>query len=137
MSAEYNDTNLGDISVDNEVIKNIALKAATDIDGICSIRKGFMKRVCNSLTRRDSAVGVRLEFRSGSEVKINLKLMIEYGVNIPHVAGAVQESVKNAVDYMTGLSVAEVAVKIIEIQTKKGAILKEESKTKLETISND
>lgn len=127
MSAEYNDTNLGDISVDNEVIKNIALKAATDTKGAYNIRKGFIKRIWGSLTKRDSAVGVRLEFVSSSEVKITLKLMIEYGVNIPYVAGTVQEAVKSAVEYMTGLAVTEVAVKIIEIQTKIGTISKESS----------
>lgn len=128
MSAEYNDTNLGDISVDNEVIKNIALKAATDVNGIHGIRKGPIERIWSSLTKKGSAVGVKLEFSSGSEVKITLRLMIEYGVNIPYIAGEVQESVKNAVEYMTGLSVTEVVVKIIEIQTEKGAILKQGSK---------
>lgn len=126
MSAEYNNTNLGDISVDNEVIKNIALKAATDIQGIHKIRKGLIKKFWNSLTRRDSAVGVRLEFTSDSEVEITLKIMIEYGVNIPEVAGAVQENVKKAIEYMTGLTATEVAVKIIKIQTKKDITAKED-----------
>lgn len=123
MNTEYNGTNLGDISVDNEVIKNIALKAAADTKEIHAIQKGFIKRIWNLLIKRDSAVGVKLEFITGSEVKITLKLSIDYGVNIPSVAGTVQENVKSAVEYMTGVTVAEVAVKIVDIQTTKGAIM--------------
>jgi uncharacterized alkaline shock family protein YloU len=119
MSTEYNDTSLGDISVNNEVIKNIALKAAVDTGGVERIKKGLMSKISDAVKRKDSAHGVRLEFSSGSELKITLKLMVEYGVNIPYVAGAVQENVKKAVENMTGLTVTEVGVKIVEIQGKK------------------
>lgn len=118
MSREFNNTNLGDVSVDNEVIETIALKAATDTQGIHRIRKGLITKIWNSLTKRDSAYGVKLEFASSSELKITLKLMVEYGVNIPYAAGMVQESVKKAAEHMTGLTVSEVFVKIVEIQTE-------------------
>lgn len=137
MSTEYNDTNLGDISIDNEVIKNIALKAAADTKGIHAIRKGFIKRIWNSLTKRDSAVGVKLEFITVSEVKITLKLMIEYGVNIPYIAGTVQENVKSVVEYMTGLAVTEVAVKIVGIEIKKGAIMEIDATERRCALSSD
>lgn len=125
MNAESDNTSLGDISIDNEAIKKMALKAAIDIQGIHKIRKGFIKKIWNSLIKKYSADGVRLEFTNSSEVKITLKLMIEYGINIPYAADAVQETVKKVVEYMTGLAVTEVIVKIIDIQTKK---IKEEPK---------
>lgn len=124
MDGEYN-PNLGDISVDNEVIKNIALKAAIDTQGIYKIRKGFIRKIWDLVAKKESADGIKLEFTDDSELKVSLKLMIGYGVNIPYVAGAVQESVKKSVEYMTGLIVSEVVIKIIEIQTKKDITLKE------------
>jgi len=105
--------NFEKISVDNEVIKKIALKAATDVKGIYKIRKGVISKIWDALTKKDSADGVKLEFTNSSKVKITLELMVEYGVNIPYVAGAVQESVKRAVEFITDLVVTEVTVKIV------------------------
>ena len=116
MNKEYDNTGLGDISVDNEVIKNIALKAATEIGGIYEIRKRRLVKIWNMLIKKNPARGVKLEFTDASELNITLKLLIEYGANIPHAAEAVQENVKKAVENMTSLTVAEVAVKIVGMQ---------------------
>ena len=121
-----NDTNLGDISLDNNVIKNIALKAATDIQGIRRVKKRLIRKAWDMLTRRDSAYGVKLEFIGDSELKIILRIIVEYGTSIPHAAGEAQEGFKNAVEQMTGLAVAEVAVKIVEIHSRKDVTLKED-----------
>lgn len=126
MSVNSNNYNLGNISLDNEVIKEIALKAAIEIQGIHKIEEDFINKIWNFLIRKGAAHGVRLEFTNDSEVKITLKVGVEYGVNIPHVAGMAQESIKKAVEYMTGIAVTEVAIKIIEVQTKKDLTLKEE-----------
>jgi len=116
MNKEYDNTGLGDISVDNAVIKNIALKAATEIEGIHELgRGGRLTKIWNALAKKSAARGVKLEFTDASELNITLKLLTEYGTNIPYAAGAVQERVKKAVESMTGLTVAEVAVKIIGI----------------------
>ena len=124
---EYNGNELGDISVNNEVIKNIALKAATDIKGIYRVKRKLISKIWGSLTRANAAYGAKLEFTSNSEVKITMKLMVDYGVNIPYAAGRVQDSVKKAVEYMTGLNVTEVVVKIVEIKTMGDIIPTEES----------
>jgi len=132
--AEYKTNNLGNISVDNEVIKSIALKAAMDIKGFHKIREGLIRKIWHSLTKKDRAQGVKLEFTNSSEVRITLKLTIEYGVNIPNAAVTVQENVKKTVEYMTGLVVIEVALKIIEIQIPKDTSLKEESEKKIDKL---
>ena len=125
MSTEYDATDMGDISVDNEVIRNIALKAATEISGIHEIKYGRLGRIWNTLFRKNVARGIKLEFANDSEVSITLKLSVEYGTNIPQVAGIAQENVKKAVEHMTGLTVAEVAVKIACMYAKKDAAARE------------
>ncbi len=113
MSTEYDNTSLGDISVNNEVIKNISLKAATEVDEVHAIPQGRMGKLWNALTKKGPAGGVKLEFTDSTEVIITLRLMIKYGANIPDAAAAVQENVKKRVEHMTGLTVSEVVVKII------------------------
>ena len=119
MNKEYDSTDLGNISVDNEVIKNIALKAATEIGGIYEIRKRRLAKMWNTLIKKNPACGVKLEFTDASELNITLKLLIEYGAKIPYAAEAAQENVKKAVEHMTGLTVAEVAVKIVGVHSEK------------------
>ena len=116
MTAEYNETNLGDISINNEVIKNIALKAATEIKGVYGVKSNIFKKLLSSLMRKEPATGVSLEFVGGSEIKLALKIVVGYGLNIPHIAGIVQENVKKAIEHMTGLTVSEVSVKIVEVE---------------------
>ncbi len=122
MTAEYNDTNLGDISINNEVIKNIALKAATEIRGVYGIRTNPLKKIWNALRKREPAVGVSLEFSSASEVKLSLKITMGYGLNIPQYAAIVQENVKKAVEHMTGLTVTEVSVRIVELENRRDPV---------------
>ena len=119
MNREVNGTSMGNVSVDNEVIKNIALKAATDINGVYRPRRTFRQKIAHFIVRKDMADGVRLEFISESELKLSLKLTVEYGVNIPYITGSVQENVKRAVEYMTGLTVSEVAITITEVNLNK------------------
>ncbi|MEA3305694.1 MAG: Asp23/Gls24 family envelope stress response protein [Candidatus Omnitrophota bacterium] len=122
MVQEFRNAGLGNISVNNEVIKNIALKAAADISGAHGPKSGRINAIWNKLIRRTSARGVKLEFQSASEVRITLKLFIEYGMSIPRVAEEVQRNVKDVTEHMTGLNVTEVAVDVmgmIEVREQK------------------
>ncbi len=126
MVQEFRDSELGDISVDNEVIKNIALKAAIDVNGIHEFKGGYISSIWNKLIRRGSARGVKLEFQNTSEVRIILKLLVEYGASIPHVAEEAQQNVKNVVEHMTGLNITEVVVNIMGmVGIKKKAMVTE------------
>jgi len=122
MKQDYHNTHLGDISINNDVIKNIAFKAAIEVGGICATDMGYFGKIVNKLTRKGAAAhDVKLEFPSETEVKIILRLTIGYGINIPEAASTVQENVKSAVEHMTGLTVNEVIVKITGMRDQKEA----------------
>ena len=50
---------------------------------------------------------------------IDLYIIVEFGIRIPELAWEIQESVKNSVETMTGLSVDKVNVHIDGISFKK------------------
>ena len=50
--------------------------------------------------------------RREKEAAVDAYVIMEYGVRIPDVAAQIQESVKNAIERMTGLSVVEVNVNV-------------------------
>ncbi len=115
----YDNTRLGDIRLDNEVIKNIAVKAATEAQGVHETQRSRAQDMWNALTGKTPATGVKLEFHGNTDLSIKLDLMVEYGVNITDAAFTVQENVKKAVEYMTGLNVVNVTVNVIGMHLKK------------------
>jgi len=119
MNTGYENINLGNIRVDNEVIRNIAVKAATEIQGVHEMKRGRILDVWSLLTGKMPAVGAKLDFRNNTDLKIKLDLLVEYGVNITDAAAAVQENVKKAVEYMTGLNVVNVTVNIVGMHIRK------------------
>ena len=135
MTKEVDGSNLGNVSVDNEVIKNIALQAATDIEGIYKTRGSLMGKALHFLTKKERAYGVKLEFISDTELKISLQLTVGYGMNIPYITGTVQENVKRAIEYMTGLTVVEVNIKISQIDLKHAGVRVEFKKNAGDPIS--
>lgn len=115
----YNNIGPGDIRLDNEVIRNIAVKAATEVQGIYEPQRGHMQDIWSDLTGKTPAIGAKLEFCGNTDLSVKLNLTVDYGVNITDAASAVQENVKKAIEYMTGLNVINVTVNIIGMRLRK------------------
>lgn len=102
-------TEHGGVIISNEVIASIAANAAKDIDGV----NGFAQRnsdfLSKALNNDNSPKSVRV-WSIDNDVKIQLFLILESGYNIQTVSTAVQRSVKNAVQSMTGKVVSRVNV---------------------------
>ena len=58
--------------------------------------------------------GVRIEV-DGDEISVTLAINIAYGYNIPEVSKAVQEKVKSTIEMMTGLTVANIDIRIVDV----------------------
>ncbi len=59
--------------------------------------------------RKNMAKGVKVELKEADAV-INLNIIVIYGSKIPDIAAKIQDNVKNAVETMTGLHVAEINI---------------------------
>jgi len=57
---------------------------------------------------------------TGNTVKADLALSLEYGYNIPETCSKVQEKVKNAIENMTGLTVTDVNIRIVNVNMEPG-----------------
>ena len=102
-------TDLGVVRINNEAIMTIASIAAMETRGVYKMGGGLRRALYDSILNRPSSGGVRIHMKE-SEVKLTVSVIVEYGVDIPRVADEVQESVKKAVEKMTGLVLAEVDV---------------------------
>ncbi len=104
-------TGLGSIRIADEVVKVIAGLASIEIKGVAGMSGGLVGGIAEMLGRKNLAKGIKVEVGE-KEAAVDLFVIMDYGIRIPDVAAQIQESVKNAVERMTGLVVVEVNVNV-------------------------
>ena len=116
----------GGIFISNDVIASIAINAAKDVDGV----SGFASKTpgINSATNpKDGALKSVRVVSLDNEIKIQIYIRVKSGVNIQTVSMAIQRSIKNAVQGMTGKVVSKVNVSVQGIDFDAPAQLKANS----------
>lgn len=101
-------TDLGIVRINNDAIITIASVAAMDVRGVRSMGGGLRKTILEIIHQK-SFGGVRV-FSKENETKLVVSIIVDYGMDIPRIADEVQDSVKHAVEKMTGLVISEVDV---------------------------
>lgn len=113
---KLNDTQNGTVSFATEVIATIAGLAATEVDGVASMSSpasGFAEMFARKKDR-NLTKGVRIDL-NGSEVTVDITIVVEYGSPVPDVARNIQENVKKAIETMAGLEVHSVDIHVCDI----------------------
>ena len=112
-----NDPNMGEVKIADEVVAIIAALAATEVEGVASMAGNITNELISKLGMKNLSKGVRITMEDGNVI-VSVALNIAYGYSIPEVSQKVQEKVKNAIETMTGLTVAGVNVRIAEVDMK-------------------
>ncbi len=107
--------NQGDVVIADEVIGVIAGLAAIEIDGVASMAGNATKELISKLGKKLLSKGVKVDVLEGV-VSIAIAINIKYGHNVMKVSKKVQEKVKATVESMTGLTVADVNVRIAGVE---------------------
>lgn len=119
MSEKDKKTEMGVIKIHNNVIAQISAIAAKEVKGVLGLEKDFIPNFFELVLGGSiSNKGVRVESYE-NDVRVNISIVVEYGFNIPLMALKVQESIKSAIEQMTGLNPIEVNVDIKEVKTIK------------------
>ena len=104
----------GEIQVAEEVVTIIAGLAATEVEGVSSMAGNITNDIVSRMGVKNLSKGVRIQVEEG-QVTVNVAVNIAYGYAIPEVSERVQDKVKNAIETMTGLTVAMVNVRIADV----------------------
>lgn len=104
-------SDIGTIRIADDVVAVIAGLAATEVKGVAAMSGGFAGGIAEVLGRRNLSKGVKVEVGT-EEAKVDLHIVVTYGVRIPDVAWEIQENVKRAIELMTGLRVLQVNVHV-------------------------
>lgn len=109
---------MGDVRISDEVVANIAVIAAGEIDGVASVvGNGKSADLKNLVGMKNYSKAVRIEMTE-RVVSVDMAIVVKYGYSLPLVGKSVQDKVKNAIENMTGLDVSDVNVRIAGIDLK-------------------
>ena len=105
------------IRIADDVIAVIAGAAASEVPGVSSMAGGFAGGISEVFSgKKNFAKGIKVE-AGEKETRIDVNIIVEYGVRIPDVAFEIQNRVKKAVEGMTGLKVLDVNVHVQGVNT--------------------
>ena len=106
----------GNIAISNDVIATISAIAAKSIEGVAGMVNSLTGGFAELLGKKNPSKGVKVNIND-RDVKIEMFVVVDYGVKIPDVAWEIQGKVKNEVEAMTGLNVVAVNVNIEGVDT--------------------
>ena len=110
-----NDASKGEIKIADEVVAIIAALAATEVEGVASMAGNITNELIGKLGMKNLSKGVKVDVLEGI-VTVSLALNLKYNYSIVEVPARVQEKVKNAIENMTGLEVADVNIKVAGVE---------------------
>ena len=109
-------TDLGLVTVDDDVLVRVAGYAALDCYGIVGMAsKRSTDGIVQLMGRENIGRGVKIR-TSGDKVEIDLFIIVEYGISISAVAASIIETVKYKVERFAGVPVGRVNVCVEDIR---------------------
>lgn len=110
-----NDAGKGEVKIADEVVAIIAALAATEVEGVASMAGNITNELISRLGMKNLSKGVKVDVLEGV-VTVSLTLNLKYNYSVVEVSEKVQEKVKNAIENMTGLEVADVNIKVAGVE---------------------
>lgn len=105
------------IKISNDVVASIAGVAVSEVPGVYSMAGGIAGGISEVFSgKKNLSKGIKVDVGE-KETKIDVNIIVEYGVRIPDVAFEIQGRVKKAVETMTGLKVSAVNIHVQGIKT--------------------
>lgn len=108
----------GTVRIADDVVAVIAAIAAEDTEGVASMSGGIVQGFARRVSGKNVHKGVSVQVGE-VEAKVDLRVILEYGVKMDQVCRELQTRVSEAVETMTGLKVLEVNVKVEGVELKK------------------
>lgn len=101
----------GSINISDDVIATIVKLAAKEVEGVAGMAVTAGPAVADLLGMKTASKGVKVRFEEDA-MTIDAVIMIKYGSNVVDVATAVQETIMNNVQSMTGVDDVTVNVHV-------------------------
>lgn len=115
LEMEQENNGHGKIEIAPEVIEVIAGIAASEVEGVASMRGNFATGVVERLGKKNHGKGVKVELTE-SGIKVDVYCLMKFGISIPTVAREIQDNIRQALLNMTALDAEEINIHVVGIQ---------------------
>lgn len=116
------------IKIDLSVLETILGMAAQQVDGVVGMRGSLRSNLSTLLGREDHGKGVSLNVDDNNILSGDVYVYLQYGVNVPQVAGKLQKQLIAQLRQMTDLRLSEINVHVVGLLDEKANAAKEQDK---------
>lgn len=106
-----------EVQIAEEVVASIAGMAIKDLKGVVKLAGGFTEEISEAFGKKNLGKGIRVDIKENA-VRLEVSIVVQYGVKIPEIAKKIQEKIKNDVENMTGYKINKIIVKVQGIEKK-------------------
>ena len=108
---------LGEIRINHSVVASIVSLAALEVSGVAAVGGGFVDGIAEIFSKKGDERGVRVEEDEVGDYRIEIRVILRFGVELATVATEIQQRIAEQVEKMTSKSVARVNVIIDGVRT--------------------
>ena len=108
----------GNVMISEDVVANIVAHAMAEVEGIGSLGSKPGVTLADFASKKTWSKGMKVMIGDDNTVAIDCTLMVSFGYSVVDVAAAVQQSVANNLESMTGVKVKDVNVNVCGIVHK-------------------
>lgn len=110
-----NQVDIGFVQIHKKVIGDIAASALSEVQGVKLASFGIISRLFEIVGYKNFP-SVTVTIDQDNQVSVNIKVSIQYGLNVPDVARQVQDVVRAAVERSVDITLKEINVNIQGIE---------------------
>lgn len=108
----------GQLTFDDKVIQKIVGYAIENVPGLLGVDGGFLANIKNKIVNSDNTTdGINVEVGK-EQVAVDLNVVMEYGYNAHDIYKQLTEVIAKKVYETTSLTLVELNVEVVDIQTK-------------------
>lgn len=108
----------GQLTFDDKVIQKIVGYAIEKVSGLLGVDGGFVANIKNKIVNSDNTTdGINVEVGK-EQVAVDLNIVMEFGHNAHDVYKEISRVVAKQIEEATSLTLVELNVEVIDIQTK-------------------
>ena len=108
---------LGEIRINHSVVASIVRLAALEVSGVAAVGGGFVDGIAEIFSKKGDERGVRVEEDEVGDYRIEIRVILRFGVELATVATEIQQRIAEQIEKMTSKSVARVNVIIDVVRT--------------------
>jgi len=101
---------LGEIRINHSVVANIVRIATLNVPGVHSVGGGRFEGIAEMFAKREGERGVRVSEDEGGTYEIEVRVILDFGVELARTGGQIQQTVRDEVSKMTSKDVGRVDI---------------------------